>query len=284
MTMEFLNKNLITTETSFTDYAGNTGTGFGYLIDNDADTQFTSADYDLTISADRTFEIVLSSTVTVNRVIIKNHNFIDSVDVVSIVNISSVTGGFLHTTIQLDDPGAGSSVGTFSTTGDSIYFRFATNSSSNRFGIRMIKSSTTSKTVNFKMGEVVLTTFNASFDRNPNAANYNPIIFRKQVRHEMADGGVSLYNIEDKFRANISFKYITQDFKNDLFNLYKQKETFYFVPNPGMPMFLDGLSVTSTSWDGEAYPVSWVGNFNFKQTENHIEAGFSGSIVLEGIS
>lgn len=123
------------------------------------------------------------------------------------------------------------------------------------------------------IGELFAGRLLLDFERNPSAADYDPTIYRKQVRHEMPDGGVALYNIDDKFRAKIKWKYVSETFKNDLLAIYETGTAFCFVPMP-----------TTSSWDGKAYEVAWSGPFDFTFSDNAPASGFSGSVNLEETS
>ena len=109
-----------------------------------------------------------------------------------------------------------------------------------------------------------------SFERNPAYDNYSPNIFRKQIEHEMTDGGRVLFNIRDKFRGKISWKFITSTFHAALRGVFEDPQPLYFVPFP-----------TTTAWQSEAYEVVWTGGFDFRHSTNDKVQGFSGSIDMK---
>ena len=110
----------------------------------------------------------------------------------------------------------------------------------------------------------------SQFDVNPAIENYKPVVFRKQVRHEMPDGGIKLYNVRDKFRADLKWEFITESFKTELATVFNAAQAVYFVPFP-----------TTTGWDGDASEVVISGPFNFKYSSNVRDQGWSGSLRVE---
>lgn len=121
-----------------------------------------------------------------------------------------------------------------------------------------------------KMGELYLGSKMLDFERDPAAQDYKPNIDRKQVVHRMPNGGVHVFIVDDKFTAEIKWKFVTESFTSQLLNVYETGTAFYFVP-----------FATSTSWDGKAYEVAWTNDFDFRHTDSNKMAGFSGRIALE---
>ena len=119
------------------------------------------------------------------------------------------------------------------------------------------------------IGEMVLCEKLLSFERNPVVNGFTPSISRKQIEHEMPDGGRVLFNIRDKYRANLNWKFVTPTFHDDLLSIYETAEPFYFVPFP-----------TTTAWDGRGHEVVWVGDFDFKHSTNDKQQGYSGGINM----
>lgn len=123
------------------------------------------------------------------------------------------------------------------------------------------------------IGELVLCENTITFSRNPSFKQYKPKIYRKQVRHEMADGGVTLFQIRDRYRATLDFDYITSSEYSTFKSVYDAVGTFYFAPFP-----------TTTAWDGNAYDVVWPGDFVFNHSTNDKQQGYSGKMTLEQTS
>jgi hypothetical protein len=109
-----------------------------------------------------------------------------------------------------------------------------------------------------------------AFERNPSYDNYTPTIFRKQVEHEMPDGGRVLFNIRDKFRGRLSWKFVTTTFHDALQGVFESAQPLYFIP-----------FATTTGWDAKGYEVVWTGGFDFKHSTNDKVQGFSGSIDIK---
>jgi hypothetical protein len=112
------------------------------------------------------------------------------------------------------------------------------------------------------------------FAKIPDAGSYDPLMNVEQKEHKLSDGGVRIHTIERKFSASLKLKWISETFKNDLYDVWKSADDFIFCPFP-----------TSTSWDGVAYEVVWPGRFDFfEYADNNQTAGFKGSITLKEIS
>ena len=120
------------------------------------------------------------------------------------------------------------------------------------------------------VGELIVGNRLSQFERNPSVKKFSPTIFRKQVEHEMPDGGAVLFNIKDKYRANLSWEFITSTFQSELLGIFSDGDPLYFLPFP-----------TTTLWDGAAYECAWVGDFNFRHATNDKTQGYSGSILLK---
>lgn len=120
------------------------------------------------------------------------------------------------------------------------------------------------------VNELIISNKTLSFERNPSYENYAPTIYRKQIEHEMTDGGRVLFNIRDKFRGKVSWKFITPAFHASLLGVFETAAPLYFVPFP-----------TTTAWGGEAYEVVWTGGFDFRHSTNDKVQGFSGSIDMK---
>lgn len=133
-----------------------------------------------------------------------------------------------------------------------------------------VQMDTTVTGVEKSVGEIVVAERQIQFERNPSIQNWTPTVYRKQIEHEMPDGGTVLFNIQDKYQASLSWEFITQSFRDGLKTVYDAATPLYFLPFP-----------TTTSWDGTAYESVWTGDFDFKHGTNDKTQGYSGSIVLK---
>lgn len=246
MTMQFFRQNRLATSTML-KVDSNTATA-GNLLDRDLNNSWVSSGY--TGVTKTTISIEFGSATVLDKVMIQNHNLKDFR-----VFYNSVTANTFTPNISVT-----------SNSETSSYFTFATTTVSSL----QLQIDTAQTGVERSVGELVATNLLLTFERNPAAPNYNPTIYRKQIRYEMPDGGVTLYNVDDKFRAKISWRFITEGFKNSLLNIYETATAFYFVPFG-----------TTTSWDGKAYEVAWSGIWDFKHGDNNKDAGFSGNLTLE---
>lgn len=251
-----LYQNLFSSNFSLTvaDGATNITSISSALVDGDVDTYFS---YSVTLAFPGFMEIdfAFSTATTISSFIFRNNNFSSFCR-----EMSLYSGNDSATSVLIMDWGP--------TTISAIPNNLIVDTSaypSKIYVLQFYPSSDVTATPT-RIGEIQLVTNALNFERNPSHGNYSPMIYRKQIRHEMPNGGVVLYNIEDKYRAKISFDFISEDFKNDLYSFWNTNSTYSFIPFES---------------DGNIYPVSWVGNFDFKPSDNNIDAGWSGSIMLE---
>lgn len=240
--MEFLSINLINT-TSLYAVASGTATA-QYLIDRNVDTKYQSSGIATTTAVD--IVVTLPNTATMSHAILRKIN---------------------AGTVQI-----------FADTTTNILYSMTSNVAQDLYAEF---SATTVKVVTVRLnnpftgtdkyiGELGFHTRLLEFERNPSADDYKPSIFRKQIEHEMPDGGIVLFNVRDKFRAKLSWDFITGTFYNSLLDIYETGDPFVFVPFP-----------TMTAWDGKAHEVVWPGQFDFKHSTNDKVQGYSGSITLK---
>lgn len=112
-----------------------------------------------------------------------------------------------------------------------------------------------------------------SFENNPDVGGYKPRLDSKEVVHEMSDGGSTKYVFGEAFESSIKLNYQSQDMYDHLYDLYKAKKTFVFVPFP-----------TGTSWEYDhMYEVNWIGDFNFMQLAGNDwqDLGYTGQFKME---
>lgn len=124
-----------------------------------------------------------------------------------------------------------------------------------------------------KVGEVWVLEKYHEFTYNPDSAGYDPSFYRKEYKHEMSDGGIVTYFIQDNYRAKVKRKYVDPSEYATLLAMYRLYDTLTFVPFP-----------TGTSdWDETIYAVNWVGDFDFAYTTNVPDNGYSGTINIQEI-
>jgi len=244
--MEFLHRNLLNT-TTMVNVASGTGTA-RYLFDRNTKLGWTSSGYNTNTAC--VISVEFATPQVISHVLLQNHNF-----KAFRMFYNSATAN----TFTPDCNVAGNSA-------TNSYVEFASITVSSV----QIQIDTTIAGTEKSIGELVVSYRDLAFDMNPNVENYNPALYRKQIRHEMPDGGIVLFNIRDKFRVSMSWECITEAFKNNLFSIYDTAMPYYFVPN-----------ATATSWDGNAYECVWSGDFDFKYFDNVKTTGYAGSLTLE---
>ena len=243
--MEFLKANKIETTTSFTCDAAQTGT-LQYLFDRNKALGFTSSGK-ATSTSSLVLTYVFSSPQVLSNVLLQNHNlkqfrvFYDSATAnsLAVVTQNSATSTYLN-------------------------FSSVTVSS-----ISIQMDDTITPSVEKKIGEWVATEKRLAFERNPSHNDFEPVVSRKKIRHEMPDGGVSHFNIASKFKARLKWKFVTDSFVTSLRSVYDDALPLYFVPFP-----------TTTGWAGLAHEVLWDNDFDFTYDENSKTQGQGGEIRL----
>lgn len=242
--MEFLSKNLLNTTTMLTVDSG-TAT-MAYLFDRNISLGYSTYGYNSTTAT--VLSIVFDETTPVSHILLQNHN--------------------LKKFSVFYDSTTANSIQAFTTNSQtSNYISFSTISAKS---IQIQVEDTIAGSVEKSIGELVISDRELSFTRNPTAKLFKPVIDRTQVRHVMPDGGITLFNIKDKYKAKIGLRYITDSFYDSLLDLYEEANPLYFVPFP-----------TSTGWDGKAYQCVWPGKWDFSYSANVKESGYSGNIVIE---
>jgi len=248
MVMRFLDQNKLDTTTLITVDAVNTAT-IENLFDRDIKKQWESVGYDT--GTDTTIVVSFSVAMVIDKIFIQNHN---------LANFNIFYNG--TTTNQFT-----SRVGDSSSTEDHHYFTFNTQTVSS---ITLDCQANQTTSTEYKIGQLYIGSTLLDFERNPTAADYKPIITRKQVVHKMPNGGVTQFIVDDKFKGQIKWKFLTNSFTTQLQDIYDTGTAFYFVP-----------FATSTSWEGRAYEVAWTNNFDFRHSSNNKDAGQGGKIIIE---
>jgi len=243
--MEFLKKNILNTTTMIKVDSATSLTK--YLFDRNVGMPYETSGYNSDTST--IISIEFGSTTPVSHILLQNHN--------------------LKQFRLFYDSLTANSISIFTTNSDtSNYLAFSTIQAAS---IQLQMDNTIAGAVEKSVGEFVLSERKLAFDVNPTQSLFKPIIMRKQIVHNMPDGGTVVYNIKDKYQAKIGLRYITTAFYNSLFDVYEDAEVMRFVPFP-----------TSTGWDGKGYEVVWPGKFDFTFADN-AKKTYSGNILIKEI-
>lgn len=253
--MEFCYPNYLQTTTNVSITSGSTTVA--NLFDRKSSTYYTSVGLNNDTTA-CTIRIEFSGTKNVNRLVLENINWKSFV-----IYYQSNTANKLA---LLNAPTTTSEWSTNSTT--SMLLKFATVSAS----IFTLAATTTMVANKEKeIGGLWFLEQVYSFTDNPEAKEYDPNIEQKQYKHEMSDGGASVYFIQDNFKANIKRKFVSDTERKSLWSLYTYHSPLVFIPFP-----------TGTSWDGGIWEVNWTDKFDFNQYYQNVkDNGFTGQIKLE---
>lgn len=249
--MLFLRPNELNTSTLIKVDAANTLT-VAYAFDRDKQTKWTTVGYQTTTST--LFSIEFQTATVLTNAFLLNHNF------------KQFRMFYNSTTANVFSP----DINATTNSATSNYYSFNTTTVSS---IQLQIDRATTVDTERTLGEIYVGSLMLTFERNPSAANYKPLIDRQQVIHKMPNGGVTQFIIANKFKAQISWKFITESFFNSLFNIYETATAIMFIPFG-----------TSTSWDGKAYECLWTNDFDFRHSDNNKDAGFSGMITLEEVA
>lgn len=240
----------------FKNFGGNSVTStIEYLFDRDKNTEWSKNVF----SGGSSFDIILDfgTTTVVDGVMFRNSNFYDLA--ISAANTTTVDTATSFTNIS------GASVAA-----NSEAFKYIGFSATTLTAIRLTFTPQSATTSELNIGELIVANRLVECERNPTTQNYKNQLFRKQIRHEMPDGGTKLFNIKDKFRAKLTWAFITENFKDELFELFEGNEAYVFIPFP-----------TTTGWDGDAFETVIVGPFDFNYGANTKSVGWNGSLSIE---
>jgi len=246
-TMEFCDKNFLDTISSVITDSG-TGT-ISYLFDRNTDLDYQSSGY--TADTSTTLNITFSPAKVVSRILLQNHNLKQFR-----IYYNSATANTFSPDINV----SGNS-------DTNHYFAFSSTTVSS---IQIQMDDVIETGQERSIGELVISDLKISLDHNPPAKDYKPILKKKKIRHEMPDGGVSIFNVDIKYKTKIKLKYLSDSLYSKFSDLYSEGEQFYFIPMG-----------TTSSWNGAAYEVNWTNDFDFKYAEDSRTQGYEGNIVLE---
>lgn len=244
---EFCDKNFINTTTMI---GCSTGTGtFSYLFDRNLDIDFQTDGH--TAATTTTITINFDAPTIVSRIMLQNHNLKSFR-----IYYDGVTGNTFT-------PNAA----TTANSATSNLFVFASTTVSS-ISIQMDDVITTGQ--ERTIGELVITDCKVQLDNNPDTGNFTPKLFGKKIRHEMPDGGTSLFIVGNKYRAKMKLRFVSDSITSQLLELYNDGDSFYFVPEG-----------TTTAWAGEAREVVWVNDWDFTYGDNAKTQGQNGVIEIE---
>ena len=245
--MEFLKANLINTTTMV---IASTGTGtFGYLFDRNDSLAYATVGY--TTNTSTLINIEFLGPTVISGVLLKNHN---------LRQFRAFYNSATANTFSID-------VNVSSNSATSSYFAFSS-VTVNSIQIQLDLAQTTD--VERQIGELIVTERRVQFPDNPSYKDYDPSRNNTRIIHRMPDGGVTAFNIKQKFKASLNLEYASDSFTTVLSNIYEEALPLYFLPFP-----------TTTAWDGRAYEILWTNDFNLAHAENSKTQGFSGKVVIE---
>jgi hypothetical protein len=241
--MEFLSANFINTTSmiallSYTD-------GAQFLFDKKPATAYATSGYNSTTAA--TITITFATATVISVIAIQNHN---------LSQFRAFYNGVTASSLGI-------------VTGNSAASTYLSFSSVTVSSVTIQMDNTIAGGVEKSVGELIISDRQIKFERNPAINDFKPVLDRKQVIHEMPDGGVVAYNIADKYRATLSWDFITSAFHSSLLGVYESGRPVVFIPEP-----------TTSAWDGKAYEVLWVGDFDFNYSSNVRAPGYGGKILL----
>lgn len=241
--MEFLKQNKYETTTSI-KVDSNTGT-VDYLMDRRLSLGYASSGYNSTTST--IISIEFGTPVVLSHVLIQNHNLKQFRGF-----YNSSTANSLFTTTQ--------------NSATSSYYSFASVTVSS---IQLQMDDTIQGSVEKSVGEFVVSERRLQFERNPSAGNFQPKKSLTRIFHDMPDGGVTAFVISPKFKADLSWRFVSNSMGSILQTVYEEAKPLYFLPYP-----------TTSAWDGQACECLWTNDFDFVYGENSKTQGQNGSIVL----
>ena len=120
------------------------------------------------------------------------------------------------------------------------------------------------------IGYLYLGALNLSFERIPSSKNYHPVLDQTQIIHKLSDGGTRVQNIAEKIKIDFKYQNITSTFRDNLKDLYRRSDAFFFCPFG-----------TTTSFDELFFECVWEGPFDFMAySDDAVSSGFGGTIRL----
>lgn len=221
-----------------------------YLFDGNTELKWISVGFSTTL-ASTTISISFTAATILSHVFLKNHNLQDVTvyyDGTTTNNLFTMTGNSAGNTY--------------------IAFNSVTVSS-----IQIACGKTFVANDTRRIGDLALVEKQFTTEKDPSIRDFPYMVDRFQSIHEMPDGGIAVYNMRDNFAAKIKWKFISSTLYGQFFDLFEDAVPFHVVLRP-----------TSTSWDGGAYEVDWVGAFDFKPSINNVSQGYHGTMDLKQTS
>ena len=246
--MEFISQNYLNTTTMITVDSGS-GT-VGYLFDRNLSVEYQSSGY--TADTSTVMNIVLEPPQVVSRILMQNHNL----KAFSMYYNSNAANVFTPDISVTQNSDTSSYFAVSSVTVDSIQLKMDD----------VMDSGNEERTI----GELVIGDAKVIFDYNPSTDNFDPMLYKQKIKHTMPDGGTNLFIVGNKFQANITLKFIGEEFRDALKSIYDDAAPVYFVPE-----------ATTSTWAGEAHEVVYVNNWDFTYAVNSKEQGYNGKITIE---
>lgn len=253
--MEFLSANFLQT-TSAIVVGSNTFTA-EYLLSPDLTRQYISDGFadDTTATA---ITINFDETQTIDRIALMGHN---------LKGFTIYYNGVSANVFNITGPTTTSNFNQNSATSNYLQLSAPVAVTSVTFNLKTTQTANTEKAV----GYILLSANELTFPRFPSSDGFSPVVVSKELTHALSNGGTRRHVIDKKWDIKIKFKYIDQDFRDDLRAIYDENEPKVFVPFG-----------TTTGWDGFLFEANWVGNFDFyKFSDDAVSAGFSGQISLK---
>ena len=201
--MEFIKANYLNTTTQIS-VNSNTST-VSNLFNRDNLYQYYSDGFnnDLTTT---TINITFDSTTAVSRIALLDTNFKE---------FTLFYNGSTASTFSILNSDTSSSSYTGNTDVNK-YFRFSTIQVSS---ITINAKKTITADQEKLLGLLVISDLNLSLSKIPNAQNYKPRLFPKQVVHKLSDGGSRVHTVRRKWETKLMLNYIQQDERDSLYDI-----------------------------------------------------------------
>lgn len=245
--MEFLQSNRLNTTTMI---VASTGTGtFAYAFDRNTNLSYSTVGNTTNTSTQISIQFIEPTVIT--HLVLQNHNLLQYR-----AFYNSLTANTFSPAINVT-----------ANSQSSTYFSF-TGITISSIQIQMDRAMVAD--VERRIGEVLICNRQFQFTVNPSHGDYKPRTSLTKVLHKMPDGGMTAFNIRNKYHTNIKLEYITTAYRDSLRTVFDNALPVHFLPFP----------TTGSTWDGMAPEVIWTNDFNFSHAENSKTQGFSGDIEL----
>lgn len=244
--MEFFTGNLLNTTTMISVDSGTSTVK--YMLDGNTDIFYLSSGYNNNTATIINFSFTSATVLT--HILLQNHNFDEFY-----VYRDNTTSNCLWFEC--------------SNTSINTYISFASQTAQS---IQIVPARTMTAAEK-RIGQVALLEKRLDLVSLPSIKNYKNTMKRTEVIHKMPDGGKHRYSVNYNFEAKLNWRFITTAFKDNLKEFFDDSKPFYLVQKG-----------TTTAWDGRAWEVNWLGNFDFKRSTNAEPVGWSGLVNLSQTS